>query len=418
MPICLEDVEEYLELPELAPAGKAMIYNDRSRRLSEEQLGQAADLLKIIWRSPARHDLALVIAGICAKEGYNQGDCEALIVHVCGKAGDPEVRDRLLAVRSTYRAASLGHNVKAYSGLEAHLQPDSLEYFKQVMEVEPIAGEVTVEQEEKDPYRLPFRLTVKQRFPSFPMLMKGMIPSDPRGTVGYLTGLSQSFKSYLALDWAGHISQGMNWHGHDTTQAQVWYVAAEGGYKDIFSRLKAWETFNKTTAENLYCRLSPVNILDPNGAERAIKLCQRIKDFCPRLVFLDTLSQCAGSADENSAKDARAIYANAKRFGQAFGATVVIVHHKGKSEGNVMRGASAFFDDADFVFEMTRPAWQTGGMDCTLNCRKIKSGRLVLGHEMQAREVDWEEGEETGKDLVLVQKVLRSRFDSIPLTGD
>ncbi len=429
MPAHLDEWLEILPAVEEIEEAERVIYQDRGKRLTDEQMSAAVLLIALIWKEGGRHALAMAVAGMLAKEGYGEADARNLVGNACIKAGDREVGDRERAVRDTYRAARQGQPVKAWRELESKLPTDSLNYLRSIISSrEPVPGDASeivtlppsgtyVQNEEKsqdDAYKLPFRLTQRREFPSYPMLIEGLLPSDPRGSVAYLTGLSQSFKSYLALDWAGHVSQGMNWHGHDCEKAQVLYVAAEGSYKDILSRLRAWEAHHETKAENLYCRLSPISILDPEVVDRTIGTFARNDDFAPRLVILDTLSQCAGSADENSSRDARMIYQNAKKFGLAFGSTVLIVHHSGKAEGAIARGSSAYFDDSDAVIQMVRPGWQSGALDCTMHVRKIKSGKMTLNHEMNAREVEWEEDGRRGKDLVLVQRVLQSAYNNVP----
>ena len=179
-------------------------------------------------------------------------------------------------------------------------------------------------------------------------------------------------------------------------------------------RPRVWESHNEKKAENLFCRLSPINLFEPKSVARALQLVDRTEGFIPRLVILDTLSQCAGEMQETSNDDARTIYRACKEFGKRFGSTVLVVHHAGKSENAIMRGASALFDDADFVHQLVRPGWQANGMDCTLNAVKLKSERRVRGHEMQAVEVQWQDGDERGTDLVLVQRVLASIFNRAP----
>jgi hypothetical protein len=420
MPTTLEEVLEWLELPEEEEVVH-QVYDGQDRTLADDKREQLANLLSLLWKKPDRHVLAMAVAGALAKTGYTQTDAERVVIDICRKASDEETGDRLTAVRDTYKAASLGQPVMAFRELYSRMGDDTKSYFQTLLgnpkPVKEDRPDRPPPHEIKDPYKIPFRLTERQNFPSFPMLMKGIIPSDPRGCVGYLVGLSQSFKSYLSLDWAGHISEGMEWHGHPTTQAQVLYVAAEGQYRDLLSRLRAWETHHKLKAENLFTRLSPINLSHPDDVEEALALIARVEGLEPRLIILDTLSQCAGDIAENSSDDARKIYASCKKLGEKFGATVLVVHHRGKSEGAILRGSSAFFDDSDFVHELQRPAWQVGGLDCTLNCRKIKSGKLVRNYEMKASEVQWEESGERGSDLVLLQKVFGiqgSAFDATP----
>ncbi len=414
MPICLEDVQEYAELPELEPERPAKVYSGQGRELPDEAARQVAELLPFVWAEPNRHRLAMALAGVMAKEGYSQECAETLVRRVCAWCSDPENRDRVQAVRDTYQSASLGQPVMAWKTMAEIMPPDTLEYFRGLIDARPKPETPGRDPPaDDDPYEMPFRLTERQDFPSYPALMQGILPADPRGVVGYLAGLSQSFKSYLSLDWAGHVSQGMAWHGHEVTQAQVLYVCAEGQYSDLISRLRAWEAHHGVRAENLFCRLSPINLFVPESVDKALRLVSR-SELSPRFVILDTLSQCAGEMQETSNDDARTIYRACKRWGQEFGATVLVVHHAGKSEGAILRGASALFDDSDFVLQLVRPGWQVNGMDCTLNSIKLKSARRIRGHEMQAKEVECVEGNDRGSDLLLVQSVLRSAFSGVP----
>jgi hypothetical protein len=415
MPICLEDVAEWLGLPDEEAEREGIVYAGQSFEMTQEQSSRLVELVRGAWKEPNRHALALAVAGVLAKSGYAQAYAEEVVQRLCVCSGDREVGDRVLAVKDTYKAAAKGTPVRAWRNLEGLLEKGDLELFRQVVQKQPDRPPPAKKEEEHiDPYKVPFRLTERQNFPTYPALMKGILPADPRGVVGYMTGLSQSFKSYLSLDWACHVSEGLDWQGHDTTQGNVLYVAGEGQYADILSRLRAWEAHHERKVENLWCRLSPINLFHPESVEEALLLFSSTEDIAPRLVILDTLSQCAGDADENSSHDARIIYRSCKQFGEKFGATVIIVHHAGKSEGAIMRGASALFDDSDFVYQMIRPGWQMRGMDATLNCMKIKNGRPIKGYELQARVVEWEEGEEAGEDLVLVPRVFESAFKNVP----
>lgn len=343
------------------------------------------------------------IAGALAKAGYRAADAERLISLVCRSAGDAdEIRDRVQAVRDTYRNAAEGKPILAWAELKSKLPPDTFSYVCKLLGSE--------QEDEEDAYAVPFKLTVRRNFPRSPALIESLLPCDPRGVVGYLAGLSQSFKSYLSLDWCCHISEGLDWHGFATAQAQTLYVAAEGQYSDIISRLRAWEAHHKRRVENLYCRLSPVRLDSESSVGFFLQRLLKMPNFCPKFIVFDTLSQCAGGTDENGSTDARKVYASCKLFGTQFGATVMIVHHAGKGDHSIMRGSSALFDDSDFVHQLVRPNWMNAGMDATFNTVKIKNAKPVKNMELQAIPVPWFDGQEKGEDLVLIQRVIESKF--------
>lgn len=421
MPIDLSEVAEWMELPELEPeiSGEPRVYDGQTKGLSADQLERLTTLLPMVWSEGDRHALALTVAGTLCKAGYSVQAAEGLISTVCRKAGDSEVGDRLQCVRDTYQAASLGQPVRAWRDLSARLPQDTLEFYRDTLGVRPVAEATRGSPEERreeaisDPYRRIFRLTKRLALPSFPMLIDDWLPADPRGAVGYLAGRSQSFKSFLALDWAAHISQGMPWNGFPVEQGQALYVCGEGQYDDLMGRLRAWEKQHDTDAEHLYVRLSPINLMQPEDVAEAIALIDLERDVTPRLVVMDTLSQCSNGMDENSSHDAKIVYHASKEFGTKFGATVLVVHHTGRADGSIMRGSSALFDDADFVHSLVRPGWEVNGMQATLNAMKMKGRRLIKNFELQAVPVKWEDESKRGEDLVLLPRVYRSKFDNI-----
>jgi Bifunctional DNA primase/polymerase, N-terminal/AAA domain len=77
----------------------------------------------------------------------------------------------------------------------------------------------------------------------------------PQGTVGLMIGDSQTFKSFMALDMALTICQGMpKWHGHAIQapeDAIVLYIAGEGGINGISQRRRGWATQHKLTRETM-----------------------------------------------------------------------------------------------------------------------------------------------------------------------
>lgn len=416
MPIDLTEVEEWMELPELSTQGDPRVYSGQEKRLTDEQLERVLPVLTAVWSDGERHALALSTAGSLAKSGYTMQDACNLVSRVCLKAGDTEIEDRLQAVRSTYQEAAQGRPVRAWLDLASRMGPDTLEYYRETLGVlkppDP-PPKPPPEIDRDDPYKRLIRLTKRLPLPSHPMLIENWLPSDPRGVVGYLAGRSQSFKSFLALDWACHVSLGMPWCGMPVSQAQVAYIYGEGQYRDLMGRLRAWETHHGRAAPDVYGFLSPINLMRIEDVADAVARFDLDPDIQPRLIIFDTLSQCSNGMDENSSHDAKQIYHSCKEFGVRYGATVLVVHHTGKSENAIMRGASALFDDADFVHSLVRPGWEVNGMDCTLNAMKIKSRKLLKNFQLHALPTSWADEEDSGEDLVLTQRILKSQFEKM-----
>lgn len=70
----------------------------------------------------SRHDVALGLAGVLHGLGVSEADTMSLMERIA--SGDEEARDRLLAVRSTYRAAEAGQNISGWSRLRRSLPPE------------------------------------------------------------------------------------------------------------------------------------------------------------------------------------------------------------------------------------------------------------------------------------------------------
>ncbi len=71
----------------------------------------AASLLLKYWRKGIQHDLALAMAGMLLRHGWNTDDTKSFIRGICLAAHDDELDDRLTAVDSTAKAIADGQNV-------------------------------------------------------------------------------------------------------------------------------------------------------------------------------------------------------------------------------------------------------------------------------------------------------------------
>jgi hypothetical protein len=77
--------------------------------------------------------------------------------------------------------------------------------------------------------------------PEAETLVEGFLVKE---SVVRLYGPPKSYKSFVMLDLAACVGQGMDWHGKKVVQARVLYVVAEG-VRGIKRRVRAWEALNK-----------------------------------------------------------------------------------------------------------------------------------------------------------------------------
>jgi hypothetical protein len=103
---------------------------------------------------------------------------------------------------------------------------------------------------------------------------------------------------------------------------------------------------------------------------REMTLIEVVWGFRPSLVVVDTLARCMLGGEENSARDMGLFVAACDRIRMATGATVLVVHHTGKS-AHVERGSSALRAACDQMIRLTGE-----GDYLTVACDKSKEATL------------------------------------------
>jgi putative DNA primase/helicase len=214
-------------------------------------------------------------------------------------------------------------------------------------------------------------------------VIKGLIPES---SLACIYGPSGSFKSFLALDWACHIASGKDWDGYKVKQGAVLYVAGEGGF-GVTKRVRAWELQNQVSNIGNLARL-PVPVFPGNRdqVQTIIDYCDEIKSTTGQkvqLIILDTLARCYGGKDENSSQDMGAFIAGCDMIKQLTGATVLIVHHSGKSVEKGGRGSSSLPAALDVEYQINRSGEDL--QELILTCTKMKDAEQP---ETKAYELD------------------------------
>ena len=74
----------------------------------------------------------------------------------------------------------------------------------------------------------------------------------------------------------------------------------------------------------------------------------------PRLIVLDTLARNFGGGNENDTKDMNQFVTNVDAVRQAWGCTVLVVHHTGHNSTDRGRGSSALKAALDSEYQLTR----------------------------------------------------------------
>jgi hypothetical protein len=171
----------------------------------------------------------------------------------------------------------------------------------------------------------------------------------PKRGIGAIYGPSASGKSFLTLDLACAIAEGIDWFGYKTSACPVTYVVLEGE-AGLTARAKAWESAKGKRLPNAFGVIAqPFRLTDLSNLTELMAAIPK-----NGVVFLDTLNRAAPTSDENSSKEMGEILEAVKNLQLATGGLVVLVHHTGKDVSRGMRGHSSLFAALDGAIEVHR----------------------------------------------------------------
>lgn len=200
-------------------------------------------------------------------------------------------------------------------------------------------------------------LSKKQRFSPLPVealeamppqqwRIKGVFPIEGLAVV---YGASTAGKSFLSLEMAASIGDGLPFFEHATKPAAVLYVGleGEGGYR---GRVVAWQRYHgRAIPDSVRFLLQPFRLTDPQDVADLAAVCP---PGC--VVFIDTLNRAAPGMDENSSRDMGAVIEGAKTLQRLIGGLVVLVAHTGKDSAKGLRGHSSLFAALDAAVLVNR----------------------------------------------------------------
>lgn len=176
-------------------------------------------------------------------------------------------------------------------------------------------------------------------------LIDGVVPE---GDYSVLWGPSQQGKSFIALDWAVCISEGLSWHDRPTIRGPVVYIAAEGG-RGIAKRIRALMThYQLVDLPGLYYIVKPVMLREATETDILLNRLEQL-DVEPALIIVDTLSRTFGGGDENGA-DMGQFVDRVAYLASEHQTTVLVIHHS-NAGGKRERGNTALRCGANAMFE-------------------------------------------------------------------
>lgn len=160
-----------------------------------------------------------------------------------------------------------------------------------------------------------------------------------------LFGPSGSGKTFVVLDVALSLATGLPFAGIPTAKVGVLYMAMEGA-GGLAKRIKAWLIHNDRSEcdPRIITAEGQVDLFSDQGRDKLIRFIEAVQRAAGvrfRLIVIDTLAKAMGNGKENDNSDITRITLNAQRVSEVVGATLLLVHHTGKSEDAGARGGSA-----------------------------------------------------------------------------
>lgn len=197
--------------------------------------------------------------------------------------------------------------------------------------------------------------------PLAPPVIEGVLR---QGHKMILSGPSKAGKSFLMLDLAYAIAEGMNWLGNRCRQGKVLYANMEIAEASFYNRLhQTYMKYGKNVvAETHTENIVPWNLrgygIDAKELTRLVIESIRGKGFAA--VIIDPLYKIMDGLDENSNKDVASVSKYFDMIARETGACVVYAHHFAKGyagdRSSIDRGsgAGAFARDPDAILTMTQ----------------------------------------------------------------
>lgn len=224
-----------------------------------------------------------------------------------------------------------------------------------------------------------------ENLPSPEWLVKELVVDDG---LTVIFGDPGAGKSFVALDMALRLSLAMDWHGTETKQVGVLYIAGEGA-RGLGKRVKGWRREHGKEGANAPFMLLPVPValLDPEQRAkllRTIDEAMRRAGFAIGLVVIDTVSRSLAGAGENGADEMGAFVTACDIVRHHIGGAVLGVHHSGKDKEKGMRGSTVLLGACDGVIRVSKD-----GELVTLKTEKQKDAEEAAPIHMRMKKVSW-----------------------------
>ncbi len=186
-------------------------------------------------------------------------------------------------------------------------------------------------------------------------LIKDFLEAD---SLALVFGPPGSAKSFITIDMACCIANGIDWHGCQVKSPHpVFYVAGEGqnGFR---RRIKAWDVAHPgAMTKPVYFSQMSASLIESGSAQQVCEGIEQmlVDDHPPGLLVIDTLARNFGPGDENATKDmSQFIQHIDQHFRALWHCCVLVVHHTGVSDQGRARGNSAMKGALDAEYSVAQ----------------------------------------------------------------
>ena len=232
-----------------------------------------------------------------------------------------------------------------------------------IANLDKFAQEELKKQEQKNRLLLPVQELLQDLRPP-EWIIKDYIP---KSSLVEVFGESGTFKSFIVMDMAFCVANGIQWHGFDVKQGNVIYFAGEGFY-GLKWRVLALQKHYQMEAKNFYVSKQPLVLIDKESVQNAAKEMEEIGDIS--MVIFDTLHRNVGPANEDTAKEWGEILHNLDYYIKPLCDVILYVHHTGHKDKERSRGTSARYASLDADYRVERDE-----MTITMTCTKMKDAK-------------------------------------------
>lgn len=251
-------------------------------------------------------------------------------------------------------------------------------------------------------------------------IVEGIVIED---ALGFIYGPPGHGKTFVALNLALHVAAGMQswWWGRGIARnGLVLYIAREG-VGGLKTRIEAWQRAHGVADDTAPFALirAGINFMDDEDVHKLIRTVDAAADklgATPAMIFVDTVSRVLPGAEENLQKDMTLFVSACDALREKFRATVVGVHHAGKSGD--MRGSTVLKGAGDFVLKVERPSDDEDSTAIVFEAEKIKDAEDGWRKMIELRPVEWiEEGRVDGERKSLVAMPVEDVQEPTPSGG-